>query len=175
MPSQERPLPFFNGWHSYFKVSSIANATLTLDRCSPWNHVRVRLARHSPSPPFLRACKTARVRVSASPCASVHALVRTFGAGLFPRACARTVSSRDAEVPERAAKHANWVEAAQWAPSLGISLGAKDRPAATSSARHCVRARGGRALVHIHANLSQALISITSSESFSFNVFEFGR
>ena len=28
-----QPLPFFNGWHSYFKVGDISKAVLTLDRC----------------------------------------------------------------------------------------------------------------------------------------------
>jgi len=37
----EEPVPFFNSWHSYFQVSDISKATLTLDRCSPWNHIRV--------------------------------------------------------------------------------------------------------------------------------------
>jgi len=36
-----QPLPFFNGWHSYFKVADISKATLTLDGCSGWNHIRV--------------------------------------------------------------------------------------------------------------------------------------
>lgn len=35
------PLPFYNGWHSYFKVGDISKATLTLDRCSGWNHIDV--------------------------------------------------------------------------------------------------------------------------------------
>ena len=38
---KEQPLPFFNSWHSYFKVADISKATLTLDRCSAWNHIRV--------------------------------------------------------------------------------------------------------------------------------------
>jgi len=38
---KEQPLPFSNSWHSYFKVADISRATLTLDRCSGWNHIRV--------------------------------------------------------------------------------------------------------------------------------------
>jgi len=35
------PLPFFNSWHSYFKVTDVSKAVLTLDRCSAWNHILV--------------------------------------------------------------------------------------------------------------------------------------
>lgn len=35
------PAPFFNSWHSYYKVADISKATLTLDKCSRWNHLRV--------------------------------------------------------------------------------------------------------------------------------------
>jgi len=38
---KEQPLPFSNSWHSYFFVSDISKAVLTLDRCSSWNHIRV--------------------------------------------------------------------------------------------------------------------------------------
>lgn len=33
------PLPFYNSWHSYFQVSDVSKAVLTLDRCSEWNHI----------------------------------------------------------------------------------------------------------------------------------------
>jgi len=35
------PLPFYNSWHSYFRVSDVSKAVLTLDRCSDWNHILV--------------------------------------------------------------------------------------------------------------------------------------
>lgn len=35
------PLPFYNSWHSYFVVSDVSQATVTLDRCSHWNHIDV--------------------------------------------------------------------------------------------------------------------------------------
>ena len=41
MTKSGEPLPFFNGWHSYFKVADISKTTLTLDNCSRWNHIRV--------------------------------------------------------------------------------------------------------------------------------------
>ena len=36
-----RPLPYFNSWHSYFKVADISRTSLELDGCSRWNHIRV--------------------------------------------------------------------------------------------------------------------------------------
>jgi len=41
MPDGATPLPYFNSWHSYYKVRDISTATVTLDRCSGWNHLRV--------------------------------------------------------------------------------------------------------------------------------------
>jgi aldose 1-epimerase len=36
-----QPVPFYNGWHSYFKVSDISRASIEFDRCSSWNHINV--------------------------------------------------------------------------------------------------------------------------------------
>ena len=36
-----QPLPYFNSWHSYFKVADISRTSLALDACSRWNHIRV--------------------------------------------------------------------------------------------------------------------------------------
>ena len=36
-----RPRPYFNSWHSYFKVADISRTSLELDGCSRWNHIRV--------------------------------------------------------------------------------------------------------------------------------------
>lgn len=35
------PLPFQNSWHSYFAVSDVSKAYVTLDPCTRWNHVDV--------------------------------------------------------------------------------------------------------------------------------------
>lgn len=38
---KSQPLPFFNGWHSYFSVSDESKAIVQLDPCSSWNHIDV--------------------------------------------------------------------------------------------------------------------------------------
>ena len=37
-----QPLPFSHAWHSYFRVSDMSAAAVVFDRCSRWNHLRVR-------------------------------------------------------------------------------------------------------------------------------------
>ena len=36
-----QPIPFYNGWHSYFKVSDISKASIEFDPCTAWNHINV--------------------------------------------------------------------------------------------------------------------------------------
>lgn len=36
-----QPVPFYNGWHSYFAVTDVSRASVELDRCGGWNHIKV--------------------------------------------------------------------------------------------------------------------------------------
>lgn len=33
------PLPFYMGWHPYFKVSDVSRSKVILDNCTKWNHI----------------------------------------------------------------------------------------------------------------------------------------